>query len=145
MANVNIRTSECAWAQVEIEILGRSIKGLRAFEFSKKVEKEHIYGSGNEPLDIQSGNKSYTGSITVLGFEADTMNATARESGYEDITDIPHNEIVITAKFQKEKKDPQTFYTISGVSFTENTASMEQNAKTREIQLPFLAMKIEYK
>ena len=142
MANVNIRTTECAWADLEVKILGRTIRGLRRIEYSKTREKEHLYGSGAEPLDIQSGNKAYTGSITLLGFEADAMNTAAQAAGYEDITEVPHEAIVLTAKYQKTLLDPKTFVTITGIGFSEDTTSMEQNAKNREIQLPFLAMNI---
>ncbi|MDR2472146.1 MAG: hypothetical protein LBD53_01100 [Tannerella sp.] len=138
--NVNIRTNECAWAQFEVKILGRKIKGLRGFEFKKAIEKEHLYGAGNEPIDIQEGNKSYTGNISVLGFEVDAMNRAARAAGFEDITEVPHEAIVITAKFQKLKTDPKTFITVTGVSFSEVPHAMKQNDKNREIQLPFLAM-----
>ena len=38
MANVNITSAECAWANFEVKILGRTIKGLRGFGFKKEVE-----------------------------------------------------------------------------------------------------------
>lgn len=140
--NVNIRTSECAWAQFEVKILGRKIKGIRGFEAKKTIEKEHLYGAGDEPIDLATGNKSYTGNITLLGFEVDAMNRAARMAGFEDILEVPHEAIVITANFQKLKVDPKTFITVVGVGFTEVPQAIKQNDKNREIQLPFLAMNI---
>lgn len=141
--NVQVRSSECAWAQIEIKILGRVIKGLRGFEFKKAQEKEHLYGAGSQPLDIQDGNVAYTGNIKVLGYELDAMNRAARKAGYADIVDVPHELIVITCKFQKTKLDPKTFYTATGVAFTEFASAMEQNAKMREVTLPWLAMSVD--
>lgn len=141
--NVQIRSSECAWFQAEVKILDRVIKGLRGFEFKKAQEKEHLYGAGSQPLDIQSGNVSYTGSIKVLGFELDAMNKAAKKAGYADIVDVPHELIVITCKFQKTKIDPKTFYMATGVAFQEYASAMEQNAKMREVTLPYLAMSID--
>jgi len=143
MNNVNIRTSECAWAQIEVKILGRVIRGLRGFEFKKAQEKEHLYGSGANPLDIQSGNIAYSGNIKVLGFELDSMNRAAQEAGYADIVDVPHEAIIITAKFQKTKLDKKVFITTTGVAFQEYANTMEQNAKMREVTLPFLAMSVD--
>jgi hypothetical protein len=141
--NVNITSDECAWARFEIQILGRTIKGLRGFGFKKEVEKEHLYGAGSDPIDIMEGNKKPNGSIKVLGFEADAMNKAARDAGFEDITDVPHEAIVITCAFKKRAIDPIKTYIASGVAFSESGVDMEQNAKFREITLPYLAMRVQ--
>jgi hypothetical protein len=143
MANVNITSDECAWSRFEIKVLNRTIKGLRGFGFKKEVEKEHLYGAGDEPIDIQSGNKKGSGSIKVLGFEADAMNKAARDAGFDDITDVPHEAIVITCSFKKRITDPIKTYIASGVAFSESGVDLEQNAKMREITLPYLAMNVQ--
>lgn len=143
MANVNITSDECAWSRFEVQILGRTIKGLRGFGFKKEVEKEHLYGAGDDAIDIQSGNKKGTGSIKVLGFEADAMNKAARDAGFEDITDVPHEAIVITCSYKKRAIDNVKTYVASGVAFTEAGTDLEQNAKFREITLPYLAMNVQ--
>jgi hypothetical protein len=143
MANVNITSSECAWASFEIKLLGRTIKGLRGFSFKKTVEKEHLYGAGDEPLDIMGGNKKYEGSIKVLGFELDALNSAANLAGYGDITEVPHEVVVVTCTYKKRAKDPIKTYTATGVAFTETGIELEQNAKHREVSLPFIAMNIE--
>jgi hypothetical protein len=141
--NVNIRSNECAWAQIEIKVLARTIKGLRGFEFKKAQEKDHLYGAGSQPIDIQSGNIAYTGNLKVLGFELDAMNKAAQAAGYADIVDVPHELIVITCKFQKTKLSEKIFYTATGVAFQEYASTMDQNAKMREVTLPFLAMSVD--
>lgn len=143
MANVNITSDECAWSRFEIKILGRTIKGLRGFGFKKEIEKEHLYGAGDEAIDIQSGNKKSSGSLKVLGFEADMMNKAARTAGFEDITEVPHEAIVITCAFKKRLIDPVSTYIANGVAFTEAGTDLEQNAKFREITLPYLAMNVK--
>lgn len=140
--NVNISSSECAWAHFEVKVLTRTIKGLRGFGFKKEIEKEHLYGAGDEAIDIQTGNKKSSGSIKVLGFEADAMNKAARLAGFEDITEVPHEAIVITCSYRKRLIDPISTYIASGVAFTESGVDMEQNAKHREITLPFIAMNV---
>jgi len=142
MPNLNIRSSECAWQDAEVKLLGRTIQGLRGWDYKKTVEKDYVYGSGNEPLDINDGNKKYEGNIKILGFELDTLNKVAVAAGYDDITEVPHEAIVIVIKFQKSKLDPKTFVTINGVGFKETGGSMEQGAKMREVTLPWIAMNI---
>jgi hypothetical protein len=141
--NVNITSDECSWSRFEIKILGRTIKGLRGFGFKKEVEKEHLFGAGDDAIDIMSGNKKGTGSIKVLGFEADAMNKAARDAGFDDITDVPHEAIVITCAYKKRAIDPIKTYVASGVGFTEAGTDLEQNAKFREITLPYLAMNVK--
>lgn len=142
MANVNITSNECAWAKFEVKLLGRTIKGLRGFAFKKSVEKEHLYAAGDEPLDIMSGNKKYDGNLKLLGFEVDAMDKAAQDAGYEDITEVPHDVIVITCSYKKRPTDKIKTYIATGVAFTETGLEMEQNAKHREVTLPFLAMNI---
>jgi hypothetical protein len=142
MANVNITSDECAWSRFEMKILNRTIKGLRGFGFKKEVEKEHLYGAGNDAIDIQVGNKKNSGNIKVLGFEADAINKAARDAGYDDITDVPHEAIIITCSFKKRAVDPIKTYVATGVAFTESGVDLEQNAKMREITLPYVAMDV---
>ena len=141
--NTNITSSECSWAQFEVKILGTVIKGLRGFGFKKEVEKEHLFGSGDEALDITGGNKKSSGNIKVLGFEADKMNKAARDAGYDDITDVPHEAIIITCSYRRRKTDEVKTYIANGVAFTEAGVDLEQNAKHREITLPYLAMNVK--
>lgn len=138
--NINITSSECAWANFEVKILNRIIKGLRGFESKKTVEAEHLYGAGSEPLDITKGNIKYEGNIKILGFESDAMNKAAQAAGYDDITEVPHELIVITISYKRRITDKLKTIVSSGVQFTEDGLSMEQGAKNREITLPYIAM-----
>ncbi len=140
--NVNITSKECAWSHFEVKVLGRTIKGLRGFAFKKSKEKEHLYGAGSEPLDIMEGNAKYDGNLKVLGFEADAMDKAAQDAGYEDITEVPHEAIVVTCSYKKRLTDKVKTYIATGVAFTETGLEMEQNAKHREVTIPFLAMSV---
>ncbi len=135
-------TKECAFKHVTITVLGRTITGLRGFEFKKAIEKEELYGSGDEPIDIQSGNKKYDGNLKLLKYEVDLLNDAAQAAGYEDITEVPHEAIVITCQFKKTAQSASRTHAARGVSFTEMPFGMEQNAKNTEVTLPFIAMKI---
>ncbi len=140
--NANIRSSECAWHQSEVKVFGRVVRGLRGWEVKKTYEKEHLYGAGKKPIDITEGNEKYEGSIKVLGFELDAMNAAAQAAGFEDIGDVPHEAIIMTIKLQKTKLDRKTMITVTGMSFSEVSNAMEQGAKMREVTLPYLAMDV---
>jgi len=143
MPNNTVRSSECSWTNAQVMLLGRTIKGIKGWEYKETIAKEFIYGAGNEPLDIAEGEVKNEGNLKLLGFEADALNKAAQASGYKNITRVPTDSIVITIRLQKSKTDPVTTVTISGVAFTETGGAMEQGAKTREVTLPFLALNIE--
>ncbi len=136
-------TKECAWAQTSMKFLGSTIIGLRGFEFKKGVEKELIYGAGDEAIDITQGNKSASGSLTLLKYELDKITDAAQAAGYEDITEVPHTAILITCAFKLNATSPvRIISTPLGAAFTELTVAMQQNAKMTEVALPFIAQKV---
>lgn len=141
---MSFSTAECAWAQTSMKVLGATIIGIRGFEFKKTKEGEYLYGAGDEPIDIQRGNKGYPGNLKLLKYEVDKLNDAAKVAGYEDITEVPHEAVVITTLYKKKATDPIRTITAAGVAFTEITAAMEQNGKMDEVQLPLLCMKTVY-
>jgi len=135
-------TNDCAWSNTSVVVLGRKLTGLRGFEFKKSIEKEHVYASGDEPVDIRSGNKKYEGNLKLLKYELDLLNDAAQAAGYADITEVPHTAIAITVEFKKTNTTKSRLLSVPGVAFTELAIAMEQNAKMTEVTLPFLALRI---
>lgn len=138
------KTQDCAWSNIKLTLLGRTLTGLRGFETKKSIEKEHVYASGDEPVDIQSGNKKYEGSLKLLKYEVDLLNEAALNAGFADITEVPHTLITSTIEFKKELLGTIRTIAIIGIAFTELPSNMEQNAKMNEVTLPFIAMRIQH-
>lgn len=141
---MEFNTKDCSWSNITMTCLGRKITGLRGFEFKKSIEKEHVYASGDEPVDITSGNKKYEGNVKVLKYELDMMNEAALLAGYADISEVPHTLITISVEFKKTITTPAKYIIVPGVAITELSVAMEQNAKMTEVTLPFLAMRINH-
>lgn len=135
-------TKDCAWSNVTITCLGRKITGLRGFESKKSIEKEHVYAAGDEPVDIQTGNKKYEGNLKILKYELDLLNAAARKAGFIDVSEVPHPAINIMIEFKKDIASSNEIISVVGVAFTEINVAGEQNSKMMEVTLPFLAMRI---
>jgi hypothetical protein len=141
---MDFKTQDCAWSNIKLTLLGRTLTGLRGFETKKTIEKEHVYASGDEPIDIQSGNKKYEGSLKLLKFEVDLLNDAALLAGFADITEVPHTLITATIEFKKELIGTIRTIAVLGISFTELPTAMEQGAKMGEVTLPFLAMLVQH-
>lgn len=140
---MHIRSSECAWHHSTVNILGRNLVGITAWEFKKEVEKTAEYGAGQKAIDIQEGPEKCSGSITVFGYELDKMEQAAKLAGYESLLHVPHEAIVVTTCLRKTLADPITTITARGVSFTETTDGMGQGDKKRECPLPFICLDID--
>jgi len=106
-------------------------------------EKEHVYASGSDPVDITEGNTKYEGSLKMLKYELDALNDAAKLAGYTDITAVPHALIVINVQFKKNLASSIRSHAAIGVAFTEAEITMEQGGKMTEVSLPFICMKIE--
>ncbi len=137
-------TKECEFKRISIDFNGRVITGLRGIEFKKSIEKEHLYGAGSKPIDIQEGNEEPSGTLTLLKHEVDILNDAAIAAGYADITEVPHELFSLTCSFKKRLTDRIRYISVVGMAFTDLTVAMEQNSKFAEVPLPFLAMDIIY-
>ena len=136
-------TKECAWAQTSVKLLGATLSGIRGFEFQKTIEKELVFAAGDEAIDITQGNKSISGTLTLLKHELDKLNDAAQAAGYEDISEVPHTAILITCSFKLNATTPiRIIETTLGAAFTGITVGMQQNAKMTEVPLPFIAPKM---
>ena len=143
MAETLITTDECAWKDISVQMLGRKFTGLKSFSMKISREKEHVYASGGDPVDITEGNTKYEGSLKMLKYELDALNDAAKLAGYTDITAVPHALIVINVQFKKNLASAIRSHAAIGVGFTESEITMEQGGKMTEVTLPFICMKIE--
>ena len=128
------------WSNVEVLMLGRPVTGVRGIEYNAEQEKEAVYGRGNNPLSLQKGNRSYSGSITLLQSEIEALQVAAGNK--KDILDLPAFDVVI-AYVPQGGGDIITDI-VKGVEFTSVPKSINQNDKFMEVALPFIALKIEY-
>jgi len=139
---MDFNTKDCSWSQITLTLLTTKIGGLRGFEVDKDIEKEHVYAAGDEPVDIQSGNKKYSGTLKMLKYEVDKLNDAALLAGFADITEVPHTLIAATIEFKKLVNDKIRIISVPGIAFTSLKIAMEQNAKMTEVTLPFLAIRV---
>lgn len=139
-----LSTEECAWSKVKVNILGRTIVGIRGFQLDKEVDKEHLYAAGQDPIDIQEGNIKPSGNFKLLKYEVDALNDAAKLAGYEDITAVPHTLISAVVQYKKTDLSRMRKVSVVGIGFTSLGVGMDQGAKMTEVMLPFLNMKTSH-
>ncbi len=138
MASFN--TKEFSWIDVNVVLLGKPVTGLRGIEYKSKRQKEALFATGKKARGIQQGKKEYEGTITVLQSELIAMQAAAKQSGYDDITDL---EFDIIVSYISESGVVQTDKVVNA-SVTEAPNSIKEGDLYSEHALPFIACDVEY-
>jgi hypothetical protein len=142
---MEINSQELEWKHATLSVLGMTIRTLQGFKYKTSTDSEHLHGAGDQAIGIQSGNKKCDGSMKFLKSDIDKMNDAAQAAGYDNLTDIPYQLINGVFAYKKAFGRPLRTDIVSGIKFTELEKAMEQGAKKMEIDLPFLAMRIENK
>lgn len=127
---------EYEWADVTLIVGGRDLMTIRGVKWSRKIEREAVYGKGREPIAIQSGNSSYEGEFTMLQSDFDGLEAAAND----DILSLSVDCLVSFGN--PADGDALKTHRIIGVRFTEDALDMKQGDKFAEITVPWLATKI---
>ncbi len=123
-------TSEYAWKDIEVVILGRPILRLLEVKYKSETDFSEIFGKGSEPLGLQEGNTTYSGELTI------------GQSEFEQLVQISGG------RLSRLKFDIPIAYSLDGViikdivrtvRITSFEKGMKQGDKAMEIKLPFKA------
>jgi hypothetical protein len=133
-------SKEFEWSDLSVVMLGKVIGGIQSVEYKQSVEKEYVRGRGQNPLAIQSGNKSYEGSIEILRSEYDRLVTAARLANpLYDVLDISFDLVVCYEKIGANKVSSDV---LVGVEFTEVAKKMGQGDKFEVISLPIMFLRL---
>ena len=135
MAKFNSREYE--WSDVKVVAAGRMITGIRGVAYTSSQEKEALYGKGNKPHSIQRGNKTFSGSISLLQSELEALELAAGG----DALDISFN--IVVAYGNPAKGDVITTDLLVGCEITEIPKGLKQNDKFMEIELPLVMLDVK--
>ena len=118
---------------MRLTVGGRPITRARSVRYKRSKEKELLYGTGDEPVSIQSGNVAYDGELGLLRSEYETLAAAGGGSVLDLQTDIVVSygnppDVMVTDK-------------LLACQFTEEENSMSQGDKNEEITLPFIFLR----
>mgnify|MGYP000417417600 FL=1 len=78
-------SKQYGWKDLSIAYGGRIIEGITELEYTKKQATDYLYGRGDDPHDIVSGNNEYEGKITIWQSELEGM---IRDANNNDITTL---------------------------------------------------------
>jgi hypothetical protein len=127
-----------AWADISVNMLGRTLTGITAISYGSKRNKENIYGAGDEPIGRGHGNNEYTNpSMEVYQFEAVAL----QQASAGDITRIPPFEIVVS--YKATLNSPMVVDVIQNCEFLNNLRDIKQGDTSSKVKLDLICAGIK--
>ncbi|GEP52378.1 hypothetical protein FNO01nite_30500 [Flavobacterium noncentrifugens] len=125
------------WADITIIIGGRDIVTIRGVKWTRKIERESVYGKGRYAHSIQTGNESNEGEFTMLQSDFDAIELAAGG----DILSANVDCLIVFG--DPLNGDKMTTHRVIGARFTEDALEMKQGDKFAEVKLPWIARRIQ--
>jgi len=140
MPGINFFDSkDCEWADMTVMFAGSPLTKIRGIKYKAAKDKQLLHAAGDEPISIQSGNRTYEGNIKVLKGAIDDMNRAAQAAGGNDILDMQFD-IVVT--YRPKGARPLQTDILAGVEVKDFEKGWEQGAKNMDITLPIVFLKL---
>ena len=127
---------EYEYADITLVLGGKDITGIRGLAYSAEQAKEAIYGKGSEPVSIQKGNRSYSGTLTLLQSELETLILNSKDAS---ILSLQLDAVVCYGN--PGNGDVMITDVLQGVQFTKEPKGLKQGDKFMEIALPFIFLR----
>jgi len=132
-------SKECEWADMEVLLAGAIVTKIRSIKYKASKDKESLYAAGDQPIAIQSGNRSYEGEIKILKGCLDDLHTAALSAGVQDILDLEFD-VHVTYKAKSNRTLQQDV--LVGVQVKDFELGWEQGAKHMEITLPIIFLRL---
>ena len=121
-------------------MLGRPLVRIMEVEYTTDVEKKHIYGRGNKPVGVQTGNEKCTGSLTIGQSELEALVAKAKQTKPNaKVTDL-----VFDVNVSYLQAENVVIDRLESVQPTQVPKGMKQGDTDMQVKIPFLALDIKY-
>ncbi|WP_199118711.1 hypothetical protein [Pedobacter sp. ASV28] len=130
-------SKQYAWSDISIALGGKIINGITEIEYTKKKEKEALYGRGSDPHAILSGKNTYEGKISIWQSELESMIASAPN---KDVLALNFDVVVA---YVPQDGGPIVVDILKNVEFTEVKKAMKQGDKNMVVELPIVFTQIK--
>lgn len=124
------------WADLEIQLGGKTLVAVTGVKYKKKVEREAYFGKGRKPLSLQTGNETVEGELSIGKSELDSLIARTNKK-------LLHTSFSLVVSYGNPAEGvPMTTDIIEGLKISEYEQGLKQGDKAMEITLPFMALNV---
>jgi len=140
MSTPLINGTRHSWADVKINILGRTVSGITAVSYEDKQDKQNNYGAGAFPVSRGRGKYEATSKVTLHAYE---VEAIVKALGIgKRIQDVPPFDMIIS--FLPVGSDGLVTHVIRNCEFTNNKRDIKQGDTVIEVELELITSHIEW-
>jgi len=132
-------SKEYAFSDIVLICGGQKIDNITSIEYGVTQTKTAIYGKGVNPVAIQRGQKSVTGTIKMLQSAYETL---VLLSPKKDLLAL-HVDASISYG-NPQNGDMLIIDLVHGIEFTDQKKTYANGDANMEIELPFVALSVEY-
>ena len=138
---MSVNRNEYAWEDIQVILPGTVLPaiGIAAIEYTTKRDHTNVYGKGHKPVSTGRGKTEFSGSITLLQSEFESMQQALIAQG-KNLTDLTGN---ITVAYAPEG-GAATVDRLIGVRFLEIPKGGKTGDDHMEVVIPILPIDIEY-
>jgi hypothetical protein len=129
-----------SWASIRINILGLSIQGIVAIEYSSQTAIEDHFGAGQFVVDRGEGNHTASASLTLRKYEVDRIYAALPPGG--QLSDIPPFDIPVV--YTAKGSDQQKKNILRNVQLVGDNRSFQQGQTALDVTTPLILSHIDY-
>lgn len=131
-------TRTYSWADIDLRVNGVPISTAQSVSYKETQTKEVVYGKGNEPIGVQRGQKSYSGSISLLQSEYEALVESTKSKSILDA----HFDIVVTYG-TATNGDTLITDVLQGCEITDAENKMDNKTTSMTVELPFVFLRLK--
>lgn len=141
---MDINGVQYPWATLEIVISGKPvpIEAVTSIRYGAAQTHQAVHAKRRDPHTLTSGNKNYSGAIRLLQSEIEALQK--RMPAGKDITDLRGQNITVAYLPDEGDVGQITTDQIIDIRFENVEKGMASGDGHMEVELPFIARKINY-
>lgn len=138
----NINGHQHAWADIRVNLFGRTLTGITGIDYDDDEESEFYPGAGKYPVAFGTGNAKATCKLKIYKYELDALIAAAQASGVKRLQDIDFFDIIVT--YQATKDADEVTDAVRNCKFKKTMKSGKQGDTKLETDLEIICSHIDW-
>jgi len=129
-----------SWADVKVNLLGRTISGITSVGYDDKQDKVNNYGAGVFPVSRGRGKYEAGAKIALHAYEIDAITKALGKG--KRLTDVPMFDVTVV--FMPVGSDGLITHVIRNCEFTMNKREIKQGDTVIEVELELITSHIDW-
>lgn len=131
-----------AWADIRVNILGRTLTGITGIDYDDDEGSEFYHGAGQHVVAFGNGNITTTCKIKMYKYELDALIKSAKSKGIRNLQDVDFFDVVVTYRATRDAEE--TTDIVRNCKFKKIPKSAKQGDTKFEVDIDLLCSHIDW-